>query len=89
MAAKLSDIEIPRNLTGKWIAWDRAQTQIVGWGDTFDDAKQAAAEAGWREVVIAKSEPGSRWLHGQHFLCMVAVFISQAADSLGDLSDVW
>jgi hypothetical protein len=87
MAARLSVPEIPQELLGKWIAWDREQKQIVGWGDTFDAAKHAAGQAGWREVVIAKSEPKSRWLRGQHLLCMAAVFISQAADAIGDFSD--
>jgi hypothetical protein len=62
-------------------------TQIVAWGDSFDAAKLAAGQAGWRQLQIAKSQPKSRWLRGQHLLCMAAVFISQAAETIGDVSD--
>lgn len=79
--------DIPPELAGKWIAWDRKQTQIVGCGDSFRAAKEAAAQAGWREVTIAKVPAEMRWLRGKHLLCVVAVFISQAADALPDLSD--
>ncbi|MCC7087402.1 MAG: hypothetical protein IT427_20560 [Pirellulales bacterium] len=87
MVVRSSPPEVPLELAGKWIAWDRGQTQIVGWGESFDAAKHAAAEAGWREVMIAKFEPRSNWLRGQHIVGMVAVFISQAADCFGSISD--
>jgi hypothetical protein len=87
MAATRRTPEVPAELAGKWIAWDREQTQVVGWGNSFESAKRAAAYAGHREVLIAKSQPRTPWLRSQHVLCMVAVFISQAADTLGDISD--
>jgi hypothetical protein len=87
MVSNRSTPEVPQELAGKWIAWDRDQTKIVGWGDSFESVKRAAAQAGQREVLIAKSQPKSRWLRSQHLLCMVAVFISQAADTFGDFSD--
>jgi len=71
--------EVPPELAGQWIAWNRDQTRIVGCGNTFEEAKQRAAEAGECAVFLAKAPAGKRWLgHGRRVLYMVAVFISLA-----------
>ena len=87
MAIDPATPEIPPELVGKWIAWDRHRTTTVGYGESFGAAKQAAAQAGCREVTIAKVPAEMRWYRSKHLLCVVAVFISQAADALPDLSD--
>ena len=67
--------EVPGDLAGKWVAWNREQTQIIGAADSFDAAKQIAADHGWREVVIAKVPPKWRSYRSQ-LLVTVAVFIA-------------
>lgn len=79
-----SSPEVPPEMAGQWIAWNREQTKIVGCGATFEEAKQRAAEAGESAVFLAKAPSGQRWLgHGRRVLYMVAVFIS-LAQSAGD-----
>jgi hypothetical protein len=78
--------DVPPELAGKWVAWDRHQTRIVGSGPTFGAAKQAAAEAGEREVLIAKILPRSQSRAGHYALTVCAVFIAQVAQGLPDLN---
>jgi hypothetical protein len=80
--------DVPPELAGKWVAWDREQTRIVGAGPTFSAAKRAAAEAGEREVVIAKILPRSQWRAGHFALTVVAVFIAQVAQVAQGLPDL-
>lgn len=80
--------EIPPELVGQWIAYTRDRSKIVGSGSSFDAAKQAAAKNGCREVVIAKSASTTRRLAHCHLLPAVAVFISQAAETIADLGDL-
>jgi hypothetical protein len=77
--------KIPRELAGKWVAWDREQTQIISSADTFDEVKQLAGDLGWREVVIGKVPSWPHWRsNGCHLLCVVAVFIAGMSNSLSD-----
>ena len=79
-------ISISRELAGKWVAWDREQTQIISSADTFDEVKQLAGDLGWREVVIAKVPSWSQWRNkGCQLLCVVAVFIAGMSNGLSDL----
>lgn len=78
--------EIPIELADKWIACDRDQEHIIGAADTFDEAKQLAADQGWREIVIAKVMPRTKWRStGCHLVCVAAVFIAQMSNALSDL----
>jgi len=77
---------VPTELAGKWVAWDREQTQIISAADSFDEAKRLAADSGWREVVIGKVPSWSHWRKsGCHLLCVAAVFIAHASSNLNDL----
>jgi hypothetical protein len=76
---------VPSELAGKWVAWDRDQTQIISAADSFDEVKRLAADFGWREVVIAKVLSKSKWRsNGCHLLCVVTVFIAGMSNSLSD-----
>lgn len=66
----------PRELSGKWVAWDRDQTRIVASGDTFEEAKEAAGAAGESAVLMARIPAGIRARFGRPVLYTVAVFIS-------------
>ena len=81
------DLEIiSRDLAGKWVAWNREQTKIISAADTFDEAKQLAADLGWREVVIGRVPSLSNWRRsGCRLICVAAVFIAQMSNSLNDL----
>jgi len=68
---------VPKEYTGKWVAWDRDETRIVATGDTFDEAKQSAAAAGQSAVLMARVPAQPRVRFGRPLLSMVAVFISQ------------
>lgn len=72
---------IPAEPTGRWIAWDRQQTQVVATGNTFDEAKQAAAKAGHCAILLAKADsPRNAACPGHRPPYMVAVFASQGKD---------
>jgi len=80
-----SKTKVPRELAGKWLAWDREETQIISAADTFDEVKQLAADLGWREVVIAKVPSRLKWRsNGCHLLSVVAVFIAGMSNNLSD-----
>jgi hypothetical protein len=68
---------VPKELTGKGVAWDRGQTRIVGSGRTFDEAKDSAAAAGQSAVLMARVSEHHRGRFGRPLLSIVAVFISQ------------
>jgi hypothetical protein len=64
---------------GRWIAWNREQTQIVAEGTTFDAVKAAAVANGEQSVLVGHVPtewntriPSCRWLH------VFAVFIALA-----------
>ena len=77
--ARRSQPRLPRELNGKWVAWDRDQTRIVGSGDTFAEAKEAAAAAGESAVLMARIPARNRLRLGRPMLSMVAVFIAHMA----------
>jgi hypothetical protein len=63
---------------GRWIAWKRDQTTIVGTGRTFEEAKQAATAAGESAVLLARVPALQHRIRlGRPLLYIVAVFISQ------------
>ncbi len=68
---------VPKELTGRWVAWDRGQTRIVGSGRTFDEAKHSAASAGQSAVLMARVPEHPRGRFGRALSSMVAVFISR------------
>ncbi len=71
---------VPLDYAGKWIAWNRQQTEIIGSGSTFDEAKQAAEDAGECQVILAKLPPISTLRAVSHpSIYEVAVFISPPA----------
>jgi hypothetical protein len=72
-----SQPRLPKELSGKWVAWDRDETRIVATGDTFDEAKQSAAAAGQSAVLMARVPMSSQFRFRRPLLSMVAVFISQ------------
>ena len=43
--------------SGKWIAWNEAQTRIVASGETLDEAEEAAQKAGIEQPVMEKVPP--------------------------------
>jgi hypothetical protein len=45
---------VPREYSGKWIAWDHSQTKIVASGQTFGEARQRALDAGEPDPILAK-----------------------------------
>ena len=45
---------VPKEYSGKWIAWDFNLTRIVASGTTFAEAKQAAQAAGETRPILAK-----------------------------------
>jgi hypothetical protein len=54
MASQQGVPTVPREYSGKWIAWDFNRTRIVASGATFDEAKQAAKAAGEIRPILAK-----------------------------------
>ena len=48
---------VPKQFAGQWIAWDRRQSRIVATGRTFQDARNAALEAGETDPLLAKAPP--------------------------------
>jgi hypothetical protein len=44
----------PVEFAGQWVAWNREQTEIVGHGRTWMEARQAAADAGVTDPVLQK-----------------------------------
>ena len=44
----------PVEFAGQWVAWNREQTEIVGHGRTWMEARQAAADAGVSDPVLQK-----------------------------------
>ena len=46
---------VPKKYAGKWIAWDQGQTRIVASGVTYDEAYQAALDAGEKRPLLAKA----------------------------------
>lgn len=48
---------VPREYAGKWIAWDREMTHIVGVGVTPREARDAAIKAGENRPILGKSPP--------------------------------
>jgi hypothetical protein len=67
---------VPSEFTGKWVAWDRGQSRIVGSGKTFDEAKSSAIAAGQSAVLMARVPEHPRGLR-RPLLSVVAVFISR------------
>lgn len=62
---------------GRWMAWDRNQTRLLAIGNTFEEAKQAAAATGEHSVTIAQLTARGprrklRWAHA------MAVFVAMA-----------
>jgi hypothetical protein len=60
---------------GRWVAWDREQTRLLATGNTFEEAKLAAAATGERSVTLAKLTTSGarrklRWAH------VMAVFVA-------------
>jgi hypothetical protein len=45
---------VPKEFAGQWIAWDRAQTQIIASGRTFAEVHQAAVATGELQPLMAK-----------------------------------
>jgi hypothetical protein len=78
-AARRSQPAVPRELSGKWVAWDRDQTRIIGSGDTFEEAKEAAVAAGESAILMARVPARHRLRFGRPMLYMVAVFIAHMA----------
>jgi hypothetical protein len=77
--ARRSQPTVPRELSGKWVAWDRDQTRIIGSGDTFEEAKEAAVAAGESAIFMARVPARHRLRFGRPMLYMVAVFIAHMA----------
>jgi len=46
---------VPKEYAGKWIAWDQQQSRIVASGQTYDEAYQAAIDAGEQKPLLAKA----------------------------------
>jgi hypothetical protein len=77
--ARRSQPTVPRELSGKWVAWDRDQTRIISSGDTFEEAKEAAVAAGESAIFMARVPARHRLRFGRPMLYMVAVFIAHMA----------
>lgn len=45
---------VPKEYSGKWIAWDFNRTRIVASGTSLEEAKQAAQAAGEIRPILAK-----------------------------------
>ena len=71
-----STINVSPEYAGLWIAWDRDQKRMVGSGHTFEEAKQAAADAGESSVILAKAPAKSLLRRARRWSQVVAVFIS-------------
>jgi hypothetical protein len=78
-SARRNPPRVPRELSGKWVAWDRGQTRIIGSGDTFEEAKEAAVAAGESAILMARIPARHRLRLGRPMLYMVAVFIAHMA----------
>ncbi len=46
---------VPKKYAGQWIAWDHEQTRIVASGRTYDEAYDAAIQAGEKHPLLAKA----------------------------------
>ena len=45
---------VPKEYSGKWIAWNRERTHIVASGQTADEAEDRAIEKGEDSPILAK-----------------------------------
>jgi len=50
---------VPREFGGKWIAWTKDVTRIVGVGGTPQDARAAAARHGVNDVALEWVPPAT------------------------------
>jgi hypothetical protein len=48
---------VPREFAGKWIAWNREMTQVIGVGSTPREARDLAIKAGETHPILGKSPP--------------------------------
>lgn len=60
---------------GRWMAWNREQTRLLAIGNTFEEAKLAAAATGEQSVTMARLTTSGprrkpRWAH------VMAVFVA-------------
>ena len=55
MSFSTSPPTVPKKYAGKWIVWNYQRTKIVASGDSFVEAKQAAAAAGESKPIFAKA----------------------------------
>ena len=46
---------VPRDLAGRWIAWNSTRTEIVASGLTIAEANQAALQKGESTPILAKA----------------------------------
>ncbi len=44
----------PVEFAGQWVAWNREQTEIIGHGSTWMDARQMAIEGGSPDPILQK-----------------------------------
>lgn len=45
---------VPKEYTGKWIAWNRQRTEILASGQTADEAEDLAHAKGEKSPILAK-----------------------------------
>ena len=51
--------ELSADFAGLWTVWDREEKRMIGSGHTFEEAKQAAADAGESSMILAKAPSAS------------------------------
>ncbi len=54
----------PVEYAGKWVAWNKDHTRIVGHGDTMKEALVAARSAGHEQVALQRVPPVDEVLIG-------------------------
>jgi hypothetical protein len=72
-----SQLQVPANLAGKWVALTRDESRILGSGETFEEAKSVAEAAGESSVLLGRVGAIRHWWQwGQPLVYVVAVYIS-------------
>jgi hypothetical protein len=66
MTPSSTPITVPIELSGRWIAWDFAETRIVAVGATYVEAKKAADAAGEGRPVLVKAPLADARFIGGH-----------------------
>jgi hypothetical protein len=77
--------KLSAEFAGLWTVWDREEKRMVGSGHTFEEAKQAAVDAGESSVILARAPSASFFGRARRWTQVVAVFISLVPSISGSM----